>query len=94
MTETNLPMLLRFEDKNSIRFGIETRLPLLDHRFVEFALGLPMRIKLNKGWAKWPLRAPMQDVLPANICWRKHRLALRPPISYGSTAIRLRCMIR
>ncbi|MCC8952060.1 asparagine synthase (glutamine-hydrolyzing) [Bradyrhizobium sp. Pear77] len=40
ITETNLPMLLRFEDKNSMRFGIETRLPFLDYRFVEFALSL------------------------------------------------------
>jgi asparagine synthase (glutamine-hydrolysing) len=79
ITETNLPMLLRFEDKNSMRFGIETRLPFLDYRFVEFALGLPTRIKLNKGWAKWPLRAAMQDVLPANICWRKDKIGFAAP---------------
>ena len=60
ITETNLPMLLRFEDKNSMRFGVETRLPFLDYRFVEFCWGMPTRIKLNKGWAKWPLRASMQ----------------------------------
>ena len=31
ITETNLPMLLRFEDKNSMRFGIEKRVPFLDY---------------------------------------------------------------
>jgi asparagine synthase (glutamine-hydrolysing) len=79
ITETNLPMLLRFEDKNSMRFGIETRLPFLDYRFVEFALSLPTRIKLNKGWAKWPLRAAMQDLLPAGINWRRDKIGFAAP---------------
>jgi asparagine synthase (glutamine-hydrolysing) len=79
ITETNLPMLLRFEDKNSMRFGIETRLPFLDYRFVEFALGLSTRVKLNKGWTKWPLRAAAQDILPATICWRKDKIGFAAP---------------
>ncbi|WOH68173.1 asparagine synthase (glutamine-hydrolyzing) [Bradyrhizobium sp. BWA-3-5] len=79
ITETNLPMLLRFEDKNSMRFGIETRLPFLDYRFVEFALSLPTRIKLNKGWAKWPLRAAMQDLLPGSISWRRDKIGFAAP---------------
>jgi asparagine synthase (glutamine-hydrolysing) len=79
ITETNLPMLLRFEDKNSMRFGIETRLPFLDYRFVEFALSLSTRIKLNRGWTKWPLRAAMRDMLPANICWRKDKIGFAAP---------------
>jgi asparagine synthase (glutamine-hydrolysing) len=79
ITETNLPMLLRFEDKNSMRFGIETRLPFLDYRFVEFAIGLSTRVKLNKGWTKWPLRAAAQDLLPATICWRKDKIGFAAP---------------
>jgi asparagine synthase (glutamine-hydrolysing) len=79
ITETNLPMLLRFEDKNSMRFGIETRLPFLDYRFVEFALSLPTHLKLNRGWAKWPLRAAMKGVLPASICWRKDKIGFAAP---------------
>lgn len=79
ITETNLPMLLRFEDKNSMRFGIETRLPFLDYRFVELALGLATRIKLNHGWTKWPLRVAMQNVLPSIICWRKDKIGFAAP---------------
>jgi len=79
ITETNLPMLLRFEDKNSMRFGIETRLPFLDYRLVEFALGLSTRVKLNNGWTKWPLRAAMQNILPEEICWRKDKIGFAAP---------------
>ncbi|WP_209910931.1 asparagine synthase (glutamine-hydrolyzing) [Bradyrhizobium elkanii] len=79
ITETNLPMLLRFEDKNSMRFGIETRLPFLDYRFVEFALALPTHVKLNKGWAKWPLRMAMNDLLPSRISWRTDKIGFAAP---------------
>ncbi|MBR0801702.1 asparagine synthase (glutamine-hydrolyzing) [Bradyrhizobium jicamae] len=79
ITESNLPALLRFEDKNSMRFGIETRLPFLDYRFVEFALSLPVRVKLKRGWTKWPLRAAMQDDLPATISWRKDKIGFAAP---------------
>jgi len=79
ITESNLPMLLRFEDKNSMHFGIETRLPFLDYRFVELALGLPTRTKLNHGWSKWPLRVAMQHELPASICWRKDKIGFAAP---------------
>lgn len=79
ISESNLPMLLRFEDKNSMRFGIETRLPFLDYRFVELALGLTIRIKLNHGWSKWPLRIAMQNELPPSICWRKDKIGFAAP---------------
>ena len=95
ITETNLPMLLRFEDKNSMHFAIETRLPFLDYRFVEFALGLPSRVKLNRGWTKWPLRAAMQKDLPAKISvGERTRSALPRPTRYGSTGMRLLCTKR
>lgn len=79
ITESNLPMLLRFEDKNSMRFGVETRLPFLDYRFVEFALGLPLRVKLHRGWTKWPLREAMRDELPTTIRWRKDKIGFAAP---------------
>jgi asparagine synthase (glutamine-hydrolysing) len=79
ITETSLPMLLRFEDKNSMHFAIETRLPFLDYRLVEFGLALPIGVKLNKGWTKWPLRAAMQRDLPEEICWRKDKVGFAAP---------------
>jgi asparagine synthase (glutamine-hydrolysing) len=79
IAETSLPMLLRFEDKNSAHFAIEARLPYLDHRFVEFALGLPVRVKMYGGWSKWPLRQAMAGLLPESICWRRNKIAFAAP---------------
>ncbi len=79
IAETNLPMLLRFEDKNSSHFAIEARLPFLDHRFVEFTLGLPVRLKMHGGWTKWLLRKAMTDMLPEAICWRRNKIGFAAP---------------
>ena len=42
-----LPSLLRYEDRNSMAFSIETRLPFLDYRLVEFVFSLPDEQKLD-----------------------------------------------
>ena len=47
-----LEHLLRMEDRNSMAFSLEARLPYLDHRLVEFLLGVPARLKLRHGRTK------------------------------------------
>lgn len=76
---TNLPALLRFEDKNSMRFAVETRLPFLDWRSVETAIALPTEVKLRDGWTKWPLRRAMQGTLPDEIAWRRWKVGFEAP---------------
>jgi asparagine synthase (glutamine-hydrolysing) len=75
----SLPPLLRYEDKNSMAYSIETRLPFLDYRLVEQAILLPHRLKMRDGWTKWILREAMRDVLPASIAWRRDKIAFAAP---------------
>lgn len=63
----SLPTLLRYEDRNSMSFGIESRLPFLDYRIIEYALALPVTLKINKGYGKWALRSIMTDLVPSSI---------------------------
>ncbi|CAN7373164.1 asparagine synthase (glutamine-hydrolyzing) [Duganella sp. LjRoot269] len=60
----SLPTLLRYEDRNSMGYGVESRLPFLDYRLVEFALALPARLKIANGFGKWALRHITSDLVP------------------------------
>lgn len=76
---TNLPVLLRYEDKNSMAHSIETRLPFLDYRVVEAALSLPSKYKIREGWSKWLLRKGMEKRMPEAIAWRKNKFGFEAP---------------
>lgn len=76
---TNLQALLRYEDKNSMRHGIETRLPFIDYLAVECALNLPTEKKIHQGWTKFVLREICAKHLPQNIAWRKNKLGFNAP---------------
>lgn len=79
MTSTNLPILLRYEDKNSMAHSIETRLPFLDYRAVEAALAIRAEHKIRGGWSKWVLRRGMADRLPESVTWRKNKFGFEAP---------------
>ena len=79
ITRTNLPVLLRYEDKNSMAHSIETRLPFLDYRVVETALSLPGNFKIREGWSKWVLRKAMDERMPNEITWRKNKFGFEAP---------------
>lgn len=51
-------------DRMSMAVSLEVRVPLLDHRIVEFALALPASQKLQRGQTKLILRRAMQGILP------------------------------
>jgi asparagine synthase (glutamine-hydrolysing) len=69
-TKTYLHELLMKQDQMSMAASIESRVPFLDHRLVEFTARLPERMKL-RGWTtKYVLRRAMKDVLPEAILKR------------------------
>lgn len=76
---SNLPMLLRFEDRNSMAHGIEARVPFLDHRLVEYSLGLPDDLRINGGETKSILRETMSDQLPQEISRRIDKMGFVSP---------------
>ena len=76
LTATNLQMLLHWEDRDSMAHSIESRVPYLDYRLVEFVLGLPDDFKLANGITKRVQRAGMSGVLPDRIRDRIDKLGL------------------
>lgn len=79
LTQSSLPMLLHWEDRNSMAHSIESRTPFLDYRLVEFNLGLPAEYKLSDGWTKKVLRESMRGVLPECVRTRRDKMAFVTP---------------
>jgi asparagine synthase (glutamine-hydrolysing) len=76
----NLPGLLRYEDRNSMAFGIEARVPFLDHRLVEASLALPDRLRVaGPGSRKVVLVRAMRGIVPDLILARTDKVAFQPP---------------
>jgi len=76
----NLPGLLRYEDRNSMAFGIEARVPFLDHRLAEAALALPDRLKIDaRGRRKVALHRAMRGIVPELVLGRRDKVAFQPP---------------
>jgi asparagine synthase (glutamine-hydrolysing) len=76
---SNLQMLLHWEDRSSMAHSIEARVPFLDHRLVEFSLGLGNQHKITGGDTKRVLRSAMKGILPEAVRQRRDKLGFATP---------------
>src|SRR2546421_10418889 len=74
-----LPMLLRMEDRSSMAFSLEARVPLLDHHVVEYGVSLPDRLKVQNGWSKFAMRQALQGLIPGVVRQRQTKLGVAGP---------------
>ena len=79
LTLTSIPSLLHTEDRNAMAHSIETRLPFLDYKLVEFCVNCPPSLKLRDGWSKWVLREVMKGAMPEVVRLRKSKLGFDVP---------------
>ena len=75
-----LTALLNIEDKTSMRWSLESRVPLLDYRLCEFAFKIPPKIKLKNGNLKYILKRSMDHVLAPEICHRRDKVGFPVPL--------------
>lgn len=71
--------LLRYEDRNSMAYSIQSRVPFLDYEFVQKSFDLPSHYKLREGWTKAPLRKYMEEKMPRDVVYRKNKLGFSVP---------------
>ena len=69
--KTYLVELLMKQDQMSMACSIESRVPFLDHPFVEFSVQVPDRLKIHNGTGKYILKEAVRDLLPAELLDRK-----------------------
>lgn len=80
LVRTRLPALLRYEDRLSMAFSLESRVPFLDHRLVELAFALPDSAKRAHGWSKYGLRRALSGHLPDSVVWRRDKKGFPTPV--------------
>jgi asparagine synthase (glutamine-hydrolysing) len=77
-----LPSLLRYEDRNSMAFSRESRLPFLTPELARFAAGVPRTELLGPdGRGKWLLREAMRGLVPDPILDRRDKVGFTTPES-------------
>ena len=77
---TAIPHLLQWEDKSSMRWSIESRVPFLDLHLVETALSLAPEQKLQNGGTKVVFKEAVKDILPEMISSRKDKIGFGTPV--------------
>ena len=78
--KTYLVELLMKQDQMSMACSIESRVPFLDHKFVEFAASVPPHMKLRGRQGKYIMKKAVEDLLPHNIIYRK-KMGFPTPIT-------------
>lgn len=80
MTGRSLKNLLRYEDRNSMRFSIESRTPFADDLpLIEFVFNIPGVYKIHRGWGKQLLRQATGGLVPDPIRWRRDKVGFATP---------------
>ena len=73
VTRFSVPILTHYEDRMSMAFSREIRLPFLDVRIMDRLLAAPVEYKLNNGWSKYIFRKAMEDIVPHDAIWRRDK---------------------
>jgi len=78
--ETSLPMLLRYEDRNSMAHSVESRVPFLQRQFVETLMCTPEHLLIDdQAETKAVFRAAMRGVVPDAILDRRDKVGFATP---------------
>ncbi|MCX2741556.1 asparagine synthase (glutamine-hydrolyzing) [Pontibacter anaerobius] len=80
LKHVGLPWLLRYQDRNSMAFSIEGRVPFLTKDLVEFVFSLPESyILTNDGYTKKLMREGLKSYLPKEVLERKDKIGFETP---------------
>ena len=79
--KTLLPALLHVEDRVSMGVGLESRVPLLDHRIAELVTTMPPIMRFEGGRSKHVLREAVADLVPAPVLNRQDKMGFPLPFN-------------
>ncbi|MFX4262063.1 asparagine synthase (glutamine-hydrolyzing) [Pelotomaculum propionicicum] len=78
--KVHLPALLHVEDRTSMAWGLESRVPLLDHRIAELMASIPPVVKFKGGQPKYLFRKAIKNLIPDEVFNRKDKMGFPVPL--------------
>ncbi len=85
---TKLPRCLRYVDRASMRYSIETRLPLLDHEVVEQMFSIPTKFKYINGYQRYVLKRFCNTLLSKDLVFKNKRTIADPQSQWLKTVFK------
>lgn len=79
--KTLLPALLHIEDRVSMAFSIESRVPLLNKKIAELVASCPPTIKFKNGQPKYLMKMAIKSIIPKEILERKDKMGFPVPLN-------------
>jgi asparagine synthase (glutamine-hydrolysing) len=78
--QTNLPFdLLKITDRETMAASIESRVPYIDHKLVEFSFKIPVELKMMNGKGKYIFKKAIKNLVPESVLKKKKQgLTLEP----------------
>lgn len=73
-TRQSLVTLIHYADHTSMAYSIESRMPFMDYRLVEFLASVPACYKMHNGWTKYLARLAFDGKLPDEVNWRRDKM--------------------
>ena len=77
----SLPALLHVEDRMSMAWGVESRVPILDNKIIEYSAKIPEDLKIDKGDMKGLLKNIFKTELPEEIINRRDKMGFPVPLN-------------
>jgi len=78
-TSEYLRVLLRYVDRNSMQFSVESRGIFLDYKVVESGLKIPSELKVKECYSKYILRKSYDSLVNKKVLWDKKKLGFPVP---------------
>lgn len=79
LTATQLPHIVRFDDRLYMSASLESRIPFMDYQFVELSYRIPAELKIRNGYTKNIMRELFDSRMPKEVTWRINKMGFGAP---------------
>lgn len=80
LTATQLPHIVRFDDRLYMSSSLESRIPFMDYCFVELLCRIPPAFKIRNGYTKNIMRELFNSRMPEAVTWRTNKMGFNAPV--------------